>query len=132
MYHDALAYHLYGIVLLPLVIVLFYLYTQFHSDFLRYKKRIRLWMPIYVFALATTIFTGVVMMAAKQLAFDSANIFMIAVSIILIFLEVVRHKKLLATVSHEAASYVALAQRMYATQMLLLFATIYITKVLGR
>jgi len=129
MYSSAIDYHIYTIVLLVVVITLFYLFTQMQRDFNRYKLLIRNWMPIYIFALASATFTGIVMMAAKHLIFDLPNVFMIANSLFLLLLEVIRHKRMKASPSSDEKYYIVFAKRVYALELLSIVLTVYITKM---
>ena len=129
MYASAIDYHIYTVILLIICITLFYLYTQLQKDFNRYKVMIRNWMPIYVFALASSIFTGAIMMAAKHLSFDLPNILMILNAIFLITLEFIRYKRLKASPKSDEIEYVIFAKRIYALELLSIFATVYFTKL---
>jgi hypothetical protein len=66
-----------------------------YKELKKYKRAnsIVIW-PLTFTMLATVIFTGIIMMAAKHLSFTLENIAMIVVSIILIFLEAKRIKSL--------------------------------------
>lgn len=129
MYTSAIDYHIYTIILLVICIVLFYLFTLLQRDFTRYKISIRNWMPIYVFALASATFTGIVMMAAKQLMFTLPNLLMIGSSLVLLALEILRHKRLKASPLADEKFYIAYAKRIYAIELITLFVTVYITKL---
>ena len=129
MYTSAIDYHIYTVLLLVITITLFYLFTQLQRDFNRYKLLIRNWMPIYAFALASATFTGIVMMAAKHLIFDLPNIFMIANSLFLLALEVIRHKRLKASPLSDEKIYIVFAKRIYALELISIFLTVYITKL---
>lgn len=129
MYASAIDYHIYTVLLLVITITLFYLYTQLHRDFNRYKIMIRNWMPIYAFALASATFTGIVMMAAKHLAFNLPNILMILCSTFLLLLEIMRHKRMKASPSSDQRFYIAFAKRIYAVELLAIFGTVYVTKM---
>jgi hypothetical protein len=129
MYTSAIDYHIYAVLLLVITITLFYLYTQLQRDFNRYKILIRNWMPIYVFALASAIFTGIVMMAAKHLIFDLPNLLMIFSSAFLIGLEIIRHKRMKASPQSDERAYIIFAKRIYAIELVTLFATVYFTKL---
>ncbi len=129
MYAQAMNYHIYTILVLVLSITLFYLYTQIERDFFRYQRRIRIWMPIYIFAIASVAFTGIVMMAAKRLDFNFANSMMIAASFGLIFLEVYRSRRLKQTTQEEGTAYRFFAKRIYAIELIIAFMTVYIAKL---
>ncbi len=95
MYSMGLSLHSIGtaFILVMIFVNLFFLIS--HTDLARYKRRnsIILW-PLTFTTLATVIFTGVIMMAAKHLAFTIENIAMIVVSLVLIVLEAKRIKTL--------------------------------------
>ncbi len=129
MYASAIDYHIYTVLLLVITITLFYLYSQLQRDFNRYKIMIRNWMPIYIFALASATFTGIVMMAAKHLSFNLPNVIMILCSTFLILLEVIRHKRMKAAPASDEKIYIAFAKRIYALQLITIFITVYITKM---
>jgi len=129
MYTSAIDYHIYTVLLLVITITLFYLFTQMQKDFNRYKLLIRNWMPIYIFALASATFTGVIMMAAKHLIFDLPNIFMIANSLFLILLEIIRHRRLKASPLADERAYIIFAKRIYALELISIFLTVYVTKM---
>lgn len=59
-----------------------------------YAKRMRIFMPMSATMIAVILFTGVVMMAAKHLDFSIENIIMILFGVALIFMELIRYKKL--------------------------------------
>ena len=129
MYTSAIDYHIYTVLLLVITITLFYLFTQLQRDFNRYKIMIRNWMPIYIFALASATFTGIVMMAAKHLIFDLPNILMVFSSLFLIGLEIIRHKRMKASPVSDEQIYITFAKRIYAIELLTLFVTVYVTKL---
>ena len=64
------------------------------QDIHKYAKRMRIFMPMSATMIAVILFTGVVMMAAKHLEFSIENIIMIVFGTLLIFLELIRYKKL--------------------------------------
>ncbi len=64
------------------------------QDIHKYAKRMRIFMPMSATMIAVILFTGIVMMAAKHLEFSIENIIMIVFGTLLIFLELVRYKKL--------------------------------------
>lgn len=92
LYRTGLEIHFVGVVVL-LAVVLFNIFMlAFSHQVIRYAKRLRIVMPISAGLITISIFTGVVMMAAKHLDFSLANFTMIAVSIAFIVLEVKRYK----------------------------------------
>jgi len=95
MYSMGLSLHSVGTVavLVAIFVNLFLLIS--YQDLKKYKRlnSIVVW-PLTFTLLATVIFTGIIMMAAKHLDFTLANIAMIIVSVILIVLEAKRIKSL--------------------------------------
>jgi len=128
MYESAVQYHMFAIVMLTITITLFYLYTQFATEFSTYKKRIRMLMPIYVMSLSMSIFTGIVMMASFDSNITTQQLAMIFLGFGLTFLEVVRHMRLLRTSTNEAKTYVRYAKRVYAIELIAIFAVTFIIK----
>jgi len=95
MYTMSLSLHSFGTVALLGVICLNILFLLLANDLYAYKRKMSIvLMPLSSMALGTVVFTGVVMMAAKHLEFNLANIVMILLSLILIFLEAKRSKTL--------------------------------------
>jgi len=95
MYNMGLSLHSVGAVAVLAVIFMNLFFLISYNDLKKYKKihSVVLW-PITFTILGLVIFTGVIMMAAKHLDFTFANIVMIILSIIYIFLEVKRVKSL--------------------------------------
>lgn len=95
MYNLGLSIHSLGIVALLGVFILNIVLLKLASSLQKYKRLMSIILiPITVTTIGVAIFTGVVMMAAKHLDFTIANIVMIIISLILIFLEVKRNKTL--------------------------------------
>jgi len=95
MYNMGLSIHSFGTVALLGVILINILYLKSAKDLYKYKRKMSIFlMPLSSMALGIVIFTGVVMMAAKHLHFNAANIAMIFVSVVLIVLEAKRAKVL--------------------------------------
>jgi len=95
MYTMSLSLHSFGTLALLGVICLNMLFLFLADDLNLYKRKMSIiLMPLSSMALGAVVFTGVVMMAAKHLEFNLANIAMILLSIILIVLEVKRSKTL--------------------------------------
>ena len=86
-------------------------------------------MPIYFLALSATIFTGVIMMAGKHLSFTLANNLMIAVSLLVILLEIIRFKRMKISPQSDAKAYIIFAKRIYALELVLLFAVVFVAKM---
>lgn len=95
MYSMGLSLHSFGAgaILVMIFINLFFLIS--YQELKKYKRvnAIILW-PLTFSTLAALIFTGVIMMAAKHLAFTIENVAMILVSVVLIVLEAKRIKSL--------------------------------------
>jgi len=95
MYNTGLGLHtLTTVAILAIIFInLFFLISK--NDLKKYKKLSSVFLQPLTFSVyGTTVFTGVIMMAAKHLEFSVANILMIVVSIIFILLEVKRLKSL--------------------------------------
>lgn len=92
LYTTGLEIHFVGVVVLLAVVMFNIIMLLLSHQIIRYAKRVRIVMPISLSLIIITIFTGVVMMAAKHLNFSLANIMMIVLSILFIVLEVKRYK----------------------------------------
>lgn len=94
MYAMGIVTHNLGVMGMLAVILINFLMLVGAQDIRRYAKRMRIFMPIGAGLIATILFTGAVMMAAKHLSFSFENIVMIVFGILLIILEAKRYKKL--------------------------------------
>ncbi len=95
MYNMGLSLHSYGSVAVLAVIFLNLYILISYKDLKKYKRLMSIFLtPLTYTTLGYVIFTGVVMMAAKQLDFTLENIAMILISIVYIVLEVKRLKSL--------------------------------------
>lgn len=94
MYDMSIDLHDGAVLILVAVFVMNMVLLAAAQDIRVYAKRMRMLMPISAAMIASVIFTGVVMMAAKQLSFTIENIVMILFSIVLIILEAKRYKTL--------------------------------------
>ena len=95
MYNMGLSLHSYGAVAILAVIFLNLYLLISYQDLKKYKRLLSVFItPLTYTTLGYAIFTGVVMMAAKQLDFTLENIVMIILSIIYIVLEVKRLQSL--------------------------------------
>ena len=95
MYSMGLSLHSYGAVAILAVIFLNLFMLISSQDLKKYKRVMSIFLtPLSATVLGYGIFTGVIMMAAKQLDFTIENIAMILISIIFIVLEVKRLKSL--------------------------------------
>lgn len=92
LYTAGLEIHFVGVVVLLAVVIFNIVMLALSHQIIRYAKRLRIVMPISSSLITITIFTGIVMMAAKHLNFSLANIAMIVLSILFIVLEVKRYK----------------------------------------
>lgn len=92
LYTAGLEIHFVGVVVLFAVVIFNIIMLALSHQIIRYAKRLRIVMPISSSLITITIFTGIVMMAAKHLNFSLANIAMIVLSILFIALEVKRYK----------------------------------------
>jgi ethanolamine transporter EutH len=124
MYNMGLSIHSFGTVALLGVILINILYLKSADDLYKYKRKMSIFlMPLSSMALGIVIFTGVVMMAAKHLQFDIANIAMIFVSVVLIVLEAKRAKTL-KYISHKAVDglevYRNFAMRIFYVEIVLI------------
>ena len=94
MYDMSIVTHYYGVIGILLVILANIIFLKRAKNIPDYKRQMSLFTPIGSTAISAVIFTGVIMMAAKHLDFTMENIVMIAFSIWIIYLEVLRAKGL--------------------------------------
>ena len=95
MYNMGLSLHSFAAVAILVVIFLNLFMLISSQDLVKYKRLMSIFLtPLSASMLGFGIFTGIVMMAAKQLDFTLENIAMILLSIIFISLEVKRLKSL--------------------------------------
>lgn len=92
LYTTGLEIHFVGVVVLLAVVMFNLIMLALSHQITRYAKRLRIVMPISLTLVTITIFTGIVMMAAKHLNFSLANVAMIVLSISFIALEVKRYR----------------------------------------
>ncbi|MFA6189387.1 MAG: hypothetical protein WC680_08940 [Sulfuricurvum sp.] len=126
LYATGLEIHFVGVIVLLSVVMFNIIMLALSHQIIRYVKRFRIVMPISLSLITITIFTGIVMMAAKHLNFSSANLAMIVVSIIFIVLETKRYKTLKheTNIKQEGAfwEYKRKAFRLLGVEILLLIA----------
>lgn len=126
LYVTGLEIHFVGVVVLLAVVMFNIIMLALSHQIIRYAKRLRIVMPISSSLIIITIFTGIVMMAAKHLNFSLANIAMIMLSIIFIILEIKRYKilKYETDIKQEnaLAQYKQKAFRLLGIEMALLVA----------
>ncbi len=95
MYGMGLSIHSIGGIALVGVIFLNIYFLRIAKDLRKYKRLMSIFLlPLTATVIGMEIFTGVTMMAAKHLDFTIENIIMIAISVLLIVLEVKRAKSL--------------------------------------
>lgn len=94
MYAMGIVTHNIGVMGMLAVILINFLMLLGAQDIRRYAKRMRIFMPIGAGLIATILFTGAVMMAAKHLHFTFENSVMTVFGVLLIILEAKRYKKL--------------------------------------
>jgi len=124
MYNMGLSLHSIGAGTILAVIFINLFILMSYNDLKKYKRlhSIVLW-PTTFTVLGLSIFTGVIMMAAKHLDFTLANIVMVVVSIIYIFLEVKRVKSLKYlsdTKEHAFNAYKPMARTILQAELLLI------------
>ena len=102
MYNMSLSIHWVSVFLLLAIFAASLWQLERANDVMVYLKKMRIQSPLIMMAMFAPIFTGMVMMAAKHLAFTIPNIVMILLSIILIYFEIKRSKPLkFATIIEE-------------------------------
>ncbi len=95
MYSMGLSIHSLGTVVLLGVLVLNIVMIQQAIAYEPYKRLHSIFLlPLTATILGVSLFTGVIMMAAKHLEFTLENLVMIGISLVLIFLENKRSKVL--------------------------------------
>jgi hypothetical protein len=94
MYDMSIVTHNLGVIGILVVVFINLVLLFSATDIKKYKRSMRLFTPIGSLAIGIVIFTGIVMMAAKHLAFSIENIAMIIFALSIIFLEVKRVKTL--------------------------------------
>ncbi|QOY54466.1 hypothetical protein HUE87_11395 [Candidatus Sulfurimonas marisnigri] len=94
MYDMSIVTHNYGVMSVLGVILINVFMLLRAKDITKYRRFMRLFMPIGSIAISVIIFTGIVMMAAKHLEFTLANIAMIIFALAIIVLEVKRSSRL--------------------------------------
>jgi len=95
MYNMGLSLHSVGSVAILAVIILNLFLLISYKELLKYRKLLSVFItPLTYTTLGYVIFTGIIMMAAKQLDFTLENIVMILIAIVYIGLEVKRLKSL--------------------------------------
>ncbi|MDF1883713.1 hypothetical protein JHD49_07180 [Sulfurimonas sp. SAG-AH-194-C21] len=116
--HSVIAIAMLGVIFMNLFLLMS------KNDLKEYKRlhSIVLW-PITFSVLGVTVFTGIIMMAAKHLDFSFANIIMILITIVYITLEVKRVKSLKYlsdTKDHAFNAYKPIARTILQVEFLLI------------
>ena len=94
MYNMSLSIHGWGVLLLVAIFLASLWQLNRCQDVLAYLRKMRIQGPLIFMAMFVPIFTGMVMMAAKQLSFTVPNVAMILLSVVLIVFEIRRSKSL--------------------------------------
>lgn len=94
MYEMSIVAHNYSVIGILVIIFINMLILFSVNDLLKLRKLNVIVTPTGAVLLASTVFTGIVMMAAKHLDFSIENIVMIVFSVIFIILEAKRSKAL--------------------------------------
>lgn len=124
MYQMGLQIHDVALIVLGGVVVFNLLMLMMAKHIVRYARRMRIVMPISATLIATVIFTGAVMMAAKHLAFTAANIAMMLSSVVFIVFEAKRYSILKRKTDIHAEGafelYKRIAYRLLGSEMAIL------------
>ena len=120
MYDMSIVTHNFGVIGVLAVVLVNILLLLNAGELNAYRRKMTLFTPIGSTMIATIIFTGVIMMAAKHLDFTFANIVMIVFATVFVTLEVKRMMSLKRLNSKELES-VAHYKR-YALNILLIEA----------
>ncbi|WP_345976555.1 hypothetical protein [Sulfurimonas sp. HSL3-7] len=100
----SLSVHWWGVLLLIAIFLASLWQLNRSEDVIAYLKKMRIQGPLIFMAMFVPIFTGMVMMAAKQLSFTIPNVAMILLSVVLIIFEIKRSKPLkYASIAEEGA-----------------------------
>lgn len=94
MYDMSIVTHNAGVIGMLAVVFINISMLFLAKDLRVYAKKMRVFMPIGAGFIATILFTGAVMMAAKHLDFTIENIIMIVFGTLMIMLEAKRYAKL--------------------------------------
>jgi hypothetical protein len=115
-------YHNYGAIALLAMIGLNFLLLFQAKELLPYRKKMAFLTPTIAVVLASVLFTGTIMMAAKHLHFTLENIAMIVSGIVFIVLEAKRVKPLkhLKNLPHAIPLYRDYAKKILFIEFLLI------------
>lgn len=122
MYSMSIVAHNYSVMMLFLTIFINFWLISLDGSIAKHKRILSLYNPIAYIAIGATIFTGIVMMAAKHLDFSIKNSVMIVVAAIFIYLELKRLdilKKLNSKNESGFLSYKNLSKKIFIAQFLL-------------
>ena len=124
MYTMSINVHNYSVILLLVLIGLNFILLLRAKDVLSYRKKAAFVTPTIAVVLASILFTGTIMMAAKHLDFTIANIAMIVFGVAFIFLEVKRVKPLkhLKNLPHAIPLYRDYAKKVLLAEFLIILA----------
>jgi len=124
MYSTGLGLHSITTVAFLAVIFLNLFFLMSKNDLKEYKRLNSIFLQPLTFTIyGVTIFTGIIMMAAKHLDFSFANIVMIIISVIFIVLEVKRLKSLKylsMTKDHAFNAYKPIARTILQVEFILM------------
>lgn len=121
MYNMSIDFHNYVVILLLVLIGLNFLLLFKAKNVFSYRKKMAYLTPTIAVLLASILFTGTIMMAAKHLDFTLANIAMIAIAIAFIVLEAKRVKpiKRLKDVPEAIPAYRDFAKKILSVELLI-------------
>ena len=124
MYNLGILAHSYSVYGILLVILINFSIIFKQDELYKLRRFMVIFTPMGSVMLASTLFTGIVLMAAKHLSFDGANIIMIITGVILIVLEAKRSKILRYTRKDELDNYKINAYKILIAEMVLIIATV--------
>lgn len=124
MYNMSIDYHNWGAIALLIMIGLNFLLLFQAKELLPYRKKMAFLTPTIAVVLASVLFTGTIMMAAKHLHFTLANIAMIVAGIVFIVLEAKRVKPLkhLKNLPHAIPLYRDYAKKILFAELFLILS----------
>ena len=124
MYNMSIDFHNYVVILLLVLIGLNFVLLFRAKNVFSYRKKMAYLTPTIAVLLASILFTGTIMMAAKHLHFTLANIAMIAIAIAFIVLEAKRVKpiKRLKDVPEAIPVYRDFAKKILSIELLIVLA----------
>jgi len=133
MYNLGILAHSYSVYGILLVILINFTIIFKQNDLYKLRRFMVIFTPMGSVMLASTIFTGIVLMASKHLSFDSANIVMIFVAVALIVLEAKRSKILRYIKKDEINLYKISAYKILIAEMILVIITVsFVHIIMGK